>query len=202
MRKLKRAARPLGLTLGLIITKPAEPINPYDNSSSDAGVKTTAFNIGPSYSYFVSDKLDLGVSLSYGQSNTTNANTSINPTKQSSYAFISSVYLRKYCMFGDKFGIRVGPYLGYEKGDNKSAFLGSNALYSETSKQTGYSAGARLEFVYYPSKKLGFAAYLASVNYDHNKFDDGSFGHFNSDNVDLSLINNGLSLSVFYTFGK
>jgi hypothetical protein len=192
----------LGLNAGFTYNKSdGVYINPYDNSFTPAGGKNTTFNIGPSYSYFVADKLDLGASLSYGQNNSTNVNTQINAAKQSSYAFISSVYLRRYFMFSDKLGFRAGPYLAYQKGDNKSTYLGTNAPYNENSKQTGYGAGARLEFVYYPSKKLGFAAYIARVDYNHNKFDNGSFGHTSNDNVDVSLINNGLSLSVFYAFG-
>jgi len=199
----EKGSQTLGLNLGFNYNKTnGVNINPYDNSSTPAGSKSTSFNIGPSYSYFIADKLDLGASLSYGQSNRTYANTPIYPEKQSSYAFISSVYLRKYYMFGDKLGLRAGPYLGYVIANNKSIYLGSNALYNVNSKQTEYSAGARLEFVYYPSKKLGLAAYIASVDYDHTKFDNGNSGHTSSDNVDLSLINKGLTLSVFYSFGS
>ena len=198
----EKGSQTLGLSLGFNYNKTSGVYTyPSDNSSTPAGGKTTSFNIGPSYSYFITDKLDLGASLSYGQSNMTYANTQNYPEKQSSYAFFSSIYLRKYFIFGDKLGMRAGPCLSYGIGDNKSTYLGSNAVYNENSKQTEYRASARLEFVYYPSKKLGFAAYVASVDYSHNKFDNGNFGHTSSDNVDLSLINNGLNLSVFYTFG-
>lgn len=54
----EKGSQTFGLNLGFNYNKTSGAyINPYDNSSSDAGVKTTAFNIGPSYSYFVSDKL-------------------------------------------------------------------------------------------------------------------------------------------------
>jgi hypothetical protein len=198
----EKGSQTLGLNLGFTYNKSNGLYNnPNDNSSAPAGGKSTNFNVGPSYSYFVADKLDLGASISYGQNNITYANTQADPAKQSSYAFISSVYLRKYFMFGDKLGLRAGPYLGYEKGGNKSTW-GTNAIYDEDNKQTEYSAGARLEFVYYPSKNLGFAAYVASVDYTHTKLDNGNFGNSSNDNIDLSLINNGLSLSVFYTFGS
>ncbi|MBV8388293.1 MAG: outer membrane beta-barrel protein [Mucilaginibacter sp.] len=199
----EKGSQTLGASLGFDYNKTGGVyISPYDNSITPAGGKTTSFNIGPSYSYFIADKLDLGVSLSYGQSNTTYTNTPIYPEKQSSYAFISSIYLRKYYMFGDKLGLRTGPYFGYEKGDSKSTYLGSNALNSEDSKYDEYSAGARLEFVYYPSKKLGFAAYVASIDWYYVKFDNGNFGNTSTDNVDLSLVNKGLTLSVFYSFGS
>lgn len=198
-----KGSQSLGLNLGFNYNKSGGIyVNPYDNSITPAGGKNTSFNIGPSYSYFIADKLDLGASLSYGQSRVTNANVQTYPEKQSSYGFNSSIYLRKYLMFGDKLGMRFGPYFGFEKGDNKSTYLGSNALYNEDSKQTEYSIRARLEFVYYPSKKLGFSAYLASVDYSHTKFDNGNFGHTSDDNVDFSLVNNALSFSVFYAFGR
>jgi hypothetical protein len=197
----EKGTQTLGLNLGFGYNKTSGVnINPYDNSSTDAGSKNTSFNIGPAYSYFIADKLDLGASLSYGQSNFTYANTQNNPQKLTSYAFISSVYLRKYIMFGGQFGLRAGPYLGFEKGDNKIGYVGTNAIYSEDSKLTEYSAGARLELVYYPSKKLGFAASIASMNYDHTKFDNGAAGHTSSDNLSAAFINNSLAISVFYVF--
>ena len=42
-------------------------INPYDNSVNSQNNKSTGFNIGPVYSYFIADKLDIGGSLSYGK---------------------------------------------------------------------------------------------------------------------------------------
>jgi Outer membrane protein beta-barrel domain len=173
-------------------------INPYDNSSTDASSKNTSFNIGPAYSYFIADKLDLGASLSYGQSNYTYPQITNNIEKQTSYAFSGSLYLRKYIMFGGKLGLRAGPYLTYEKGDNKTDYSGTAALYNQDSKLTEYGAGARLELVYYPSKKLGFAASIANVSYDHNKFDNGNQGHSSNDNINASFISNNLGFSVFY----
>jgi len=189
----------LGLNLGFGYQKTSGvSINPYDNSSTDAGTKSTSFNIGPAYSYFIADKLDLGAALSYGQSSYTYPQITNDIQKQTSYAFSSSVYLRKYIMFGNKLGLRAGPYLSYEKGDNKTDYLGTSALYNQDSKLTEYGAGARLELVYYPSKKLGFAASIANVSYDHAKFDNGNQGHTSSDNLGASFINNGLAFSVFY----
>jgi hypothetical protein len=193
----------LGLNLGFNYSKTSGVnISPYDNSSTDAGSKNTSFNIGPAYSYFIADKLDLGASLSYGQSSYTYPQIANNIQKQNSYAFFGSVYLRKYIMFGDKLGVRAGPYLNYEKGDNKIDYSGTSALYNEDSKLTEYDAGARLELVYYPSKKVGFATSIASVNYDHTKFDNGNLGHTSTNNVSAAFINNNLAFSVFYVFGN
>ncbi len=196
----EKGTQTLGLNLGFGYSKTSGVnINPYDNSSTDAGSKNTSFNIGPAYSYFIANKLDLGASLSYGQSSYTYPQITNNIEKQTSYAFSGSLYLRKYIMFGDKLGLRAGPYLTYEKGDNKTDYSGTSALYNQDSKLTEYGAGARLELVYYPSKKLGFAASIANVSYDHNKFDYGNQGHTSNDNINASFISdNGLSLSVFY----
>ena len=195
----EKGTQTLGLNIGFGYSKTSGVnINPYDNSSMDAGNKATSFNIGPAYSYFIADKLDLGAALSYGQSNSTYPQIENNINKQSSYAFISSVYLRKYMMFGDKLGLRAGPYLSYEKGDNKTDYSGSAAIYSEDSKLTEYGGGVRLEVVYYPSKKLGFAAFIGNVSYNHTKSDNGDLGHTSNDNVNASFINSNLAFSVFY----
>jgi hypothetical protein len=193
----------LGLNLGFSYANGSGiSINPSDGSTSNTGYKTTTFSIGPAYSYFVADKLDLGASLSYGTSTSNYPPTVNNESKQSSYGLGGTVYLRKYFMFKDKIGIRTGPYVGYEKSDYKSVYTGANALFSEDSKTDDYSAGVRMELVYFPSKSLGFSANIASLNYDHSKTDSGTQGNTSSDNVGFGFVNNGLTLSVFYVFGK
>ena len=189
----------LGLSLGYIYSN-TSGVNTYNNSSSDAGSKYTSFNLGPSYSYFIADKLDLGAKVSYSQGISTYPDVPNSISKTSSYTFISGVYLRKYCMFGDKLGLRAGPYLLYAKENNKNEYFESYP--SAETKIDIYSAGANLDLVYFPSKKLGFAAAIAGVNYNHTKNDYGNVGHSSSDNVNLSFINSGLSLSVFYVFGS
>src|ERR1700744_2289180 len=42
-------------------------ISPFDNSVTNTSNKYTVFSVAPLYSYFIADKLDLGATLSLGQ---------------------------------------------------------------------------------------------------------------------------------------
>jgi hypothetical protein len=181
----------------------------YNNSSGTVisngnpqplGSKITQFSIGPSYSYFIANKLDVGGSLSFGTTSTTNL-PGYNPSKYSSNDIGGIVYLRKYCMFNDKIGLRTGPYIGYNYGEVKYTYNTAPAASTDT-KTDYYNAGMRLELVYFPSKKFGFSTYLASFDYSHYKSDSGPAGHLSGDNVYLNLINSNLAVSVYYVFGK
>ena len=196
----EKGTQTFGLDLGFSSNKSnIFNVNPVDNSTSSVNSKTTNFNIGPDYSYFITDKLDIGTSLSYGKG-TTNSDATYNPTKQSSYAYGGTIYIRKYFMYQNKIGLRAGPYAGYTRSDYKTIYPNDMAIYSEDSKTDNFNAGVKLELVYYPSKCLGVSAMLADVDYNHSKTNSGNQGHSSSDDVNVALINN-LSLSVFYAFG-
>jgi len=189
----------LGLNLAFAYNNSSGAVITNGNSQS-AGGKVTQFSIGPSYSYFIANKLDIGASLSYG-TNTSTYLPSYNPSKYSSNDVGGIVYIRKYCMFNDKVGLRTGPYIGYNFGDVKYVYNSAPAANQDT-KTDYYNAGMRLELVYFPSKKFGFSTYLASFDYSHYKSDSGTAGHMSGDNVYLNLINSNLALSVYYVFGK
>jgi hypothetical protein len=105
-------------------------------------------------------------------------------------------------MFTDKIGIRTGPFLTGISIDNKTFYSGSESIYDSHSITYQYQAGANLGLVFYPAKRLGFAASLASLYYMHQKVQNGPQGYTNSDGVNLNLVSNGLNLSVFYVFGN
>jgi hypothetical protein len=176
-------------------------INPYDNSSYDAGNKFTSFGIGPSYSYFISDKLDLGAALSYSQ-NTNSFPVGNNLERQSAHDYGGVIYLRKYFMFQDKIGLRAGPHIGYFHDVNSIIYEPSNPIYNVNTKTDNFSGGINLDLVYYPSKHLGFTASLANLNYTHYRSDLGTQGHSDGDYFNVFFVNSGLSLSVFYAFGN
>ncbi|WP_114940426.1 hypothetical protein [Mucilaginibacter endophyticus] len=158
--------------------------------------KVTNFNFGPTYSYFIADKLDIGLSANYGYTKQDNNNSSYS-SNQTSHQYRASLFMRKYFMFGDKLGLRAGPYLGYSRSDFKSIDAGNVTK----NKTDNYSVGANMALVYYPVKKLGVSAMLANVSYQHSKLKDDTGQIGSGDNVFFNLINDGLSLSVFYTFG-
>jgi hypothetical protein len=55
----------LGLNLGFSSqTSTGINVNPFDHSATDAGNKSTSFNTGPVYSYFIANKLDIGAAFS------------------------------------------------------------------------------------------------------------------------------------------
>lgn len=198
----EKGSQTLGADLGFTYLKnTGATINPYDNSIYNSSNKTTRFNIGPSYSYFIGDKLDLGASLSYSQ-NTYSYPPGNNLEKQSERDFGGAVYLRKYFMFQEKIGLRAGPRVGYYHDINKITYEPSNAIYNQDSKTDNFVGGLNLDLVYYPSKHLGFTASLANLYYTHFKSDFGTQGNAKGDNFNASFINDGLSLSVFYAFGK
>ena len=79
--------------------------------------KFTGFSIGPSYSYFVANNLDLGVNAGYNTSKITytypSGNINNQPGEAKTNGYSASVYLRKYYLYNNKIGIRTGPFAQY-----------------------------------------------------------------------------------------
>ena len=181
-------------------------------STNPAGLTTTnkyhGFNIGPTYSYFVSNTWALGASLNYSHS--TSDNTSSDPNMQlqnySSNAYGGQIFLNKYVLYQNKIGFRAGPYAGFSRQNNTTTIQAS----STESKQTNndYFAGGALDLVYYPAKSLGITLSVAKLTYDHSTTKDGftgepadSYTKGHSNDVTFSFVNSGTSVSVFYAFG-
>jgi hypothetical protein len=102
-------------------------------------------------------------------------------------------------MFGGKLGIRTGPYIGGSSDVEKITYAGGEPPNNNTTYSV--EAGAKLDLVYYPSKRLGFAVSLANLSYTHYKTFAGPGEGGNGDDFNLSLVNDNLSISVFYVFG-
>ncbi len=180
-------------------------VNPADNSSATLNTKTTGFKIGPDYSYFVADKLDIGINVSYSSSTTSNSTTNVQsyyyPPKASSYNFNSEIFIRKYYMYHDKIGFRTGAYLDYSRVNSTTIYDQSSNISNDKSTSNNYSGGVLLDLVYYPAKKFGLSAAIANLEYNHTKIDDGTSGHINGDSVSFNFMNSFL-LSIFYVIGK
>lgn len=162
--------------------------------------KYTDINVGPNYSYFIANNLDLGVGLGYGYTNqNNNAGSVTNKTINEGYS--ASLYLRKYVLYNNKFGFRTGGRVGYSHSDSKYTYNTTIPTGTNQTKNNGYNAGLMFDLVYYPSSKLGITATLANAGYYHNKSTSDTNDHSTSDNFNFNFINNGLGLSVFYTFG-
>lgn len=192
----EKGSQTLGVNADFVYQKSSHASSGSDNLIS----KNTSWGIGPSYSYFIADKLDIGASLGYSHINLDNSTQSY-PSTQHQNDYSASVFLRKYFMYNDKFGIRTGPYVGYDRYNTKSTYPDNGNVGDNSSKTDTYNAGINLGFVYYPSKNIGFAANLANLSYSHSKTNTGASGHDSADNVNLNFISNNLGLSVFYVFG-
>jgi hypothetical protein len=169
----------------------------YSTNAYDPNVhgKSTSYSIEPTYSYFIADNLDLGLSVGYS-SNTQKYDTEM-PSylrEQKSNSFFTSVYLRKYFLYDNKIGIRTGPRFIYQKSK-------SSTLYDEGQKYNydynSYTGGVGLDFVYFPLKKLGLMAGLGGADYTHQTNTGESKGTSNQFSLNFA---NSLILSVNYMF--
>ena len=195
----------LGFNLGLsILQSSGSDVNQSDNSTSTENAKTTIFNFGPNYSYFIADNLEIGVDLSYSSTVTTYNTTAtnvVNITNQNSRGYSGNVFVRKYFLHKNKIGIRAGAYLGYGHYSQSQNYPPAYSANDYGSKQNSGQAGVNLDLVYFPSKRLGFAAMLANMSYEHYTQNNGLQGHGSGNDFNLGLVSNGLSLSMFYVFG-
>lgn len=166
---------------------------------------TSNFSMGPAYSIFVADKIELGGSIQFS----TQTNKSIysgafpSPDYKSVYnTFGGSLSLLKYCMFDNKLGLRMGPSVSYSSGKNKTT-TSTNPL-TTTNNTENYNARARVDLVFYPSKTLGLAASLANIGYSKSKSRnvEDPQQNYSTEVFNANLITNGIQLSVFYVFGN
>lgn len=199
-------------TLGLNVSfnNSSYSTSSFDNSSfasSTSNGKNTNFLLGPLYSYFIADKVDLGASFtlnSFTNSATTEGTANANSNNHNK-SYEALLYMRKYLLYANKIGIRTGPYLGYAWGDQGNGYRDPQSNFATSQKGHTYEAGAKLEAVYYPSKRIGVSAMIANLNYGHftNKnISNTTIENTSGNNVNLSFINNGLTFSLFYTFEK
>lgn len=204
----EKGSQTLGVNLGVGYNQYSDhSINTYNTPIINTN-KITTFSIGPNYSYFIADKLDLGANLSYqyliNNSSYNNSGFSPNgPQKQTNSSYGATLYLRKYFLYANKIGFRTGPYITYANNDQKSTWDVADAANNSKSTSHNYTAGANLDLVYYPSTHLGVSATLANLAYNHytQKNTYTAVSDTNTGNsVNLSFINSGLTFGVFYVF--
>ena len=198
----EKGSQSLGINLnGSYASQNGDIISTYDNSSSSAASTSKSFGIGPGYSYFIADKLDISASLDYAYTKTTSAGI-YNPPVSEEKMYTGTLALRKYFLYQNKIGFRAGPYLSYNNSTNKINYNAENSVNDFNGSTNNYVAGFALDLIYYPSKHIGISASLLNAEYDHFKTNDGSQGNYSGNYESLSFINSGLSLSVFYIFGS
>jgi hypothetical protein len=168
--------------------------------------KTSYFGIGPDYSYFIADNLDLGANAGYSY-NKSETSDSYNATGAAlavrSRAFSVGMNLRKYFLYDGKIGIRTGPFVQYvlnkQTPDNFGDIPGrlSNDIYDIKT----IAGGLGLDIAFFPTRHLGFTTSIGSVRYRHSN-NKGSYGDTRTNGMDLSFMSSGLTISAFYAFGK
>ncbi|MDB5087400.1 MAG: hypothetical protein JWR09_1394 [Mucilaginibacter sp.] len=196
----------LGFNVGLQYTRNSD--NLFDNTgmaNSTSNFKNTNLTLGPLYSYFIADKIDLGASFMLNSYNTSTTYPNVSGANKShNNSYNALVYLRKYFLYANKIGVRTGPYAGYLWANQGYQYPADQASNNYSSTGHAYQLGAKLEAVYFPSKHFGVSALLANLDFQHgnNKsVNNTNIDKTNSNSVDFSFINNGLGLSLFYVFG-
>lgn len=201
----------LGGNIGFGITNQNTVNNNITNSVYNYSFKskTTNYSIGPVYSYFIADNLDLGASVNYSQQKTTYnysvANTTYNvlPDNINTKNFSAGIYLRKYFLYQHKIGVRTGPSLQYTEYKSNYQYLGPQSFNDDQiGKQV--NAGLILDLVYFPIKKLGLISSIGSLGYTHISNHNNSSSYNEDDKINafgFSLVSN-LNLSIVYCFGK
>jgi hypothetical protein len=194
----EKGSQMLGANFGFSTTSSdSKELNLNDNTyGSNVHGKQTSYNFGPNYSYFIADKLDIGVSIGYGRVKLeSNGNYA---SLQKAHSFSSAIYLRKYFLYDNKVGIRTGPYLSYINSTQTVSYSNTTpGSYNYASDI--YNGGIGLDFVYFPIKKLGLSAGMGNISYTHQNTDGDSKGTSNSFGLNFA---NSLNLSVNYVFGK
>jgi hypothetical protein len=200
----QKGVQTLGLSLGYNHSSSnSTSINSFDGLPITQDNKYSNAAIGPNYTYFIADGLELGAGLSYSHNKQDNSYfyKTYNLNGQTTDLYSGLVYLRKYVLFKDKFGFRTGPFASYNHGVNKYTSTPASAA-NDSHTSNGYTVGAGFDLVYYPSKKLGIAANIANLRYAYSK-SSGEAGYEGKDeNFGFNFINNGLTLALFYVIGN
>lgn len=198
----------LGLSFGVNTNTETDT---YTNPGTNSIVSTTKFtnySVSPTYSIFVANKLDLGLSVGVTGStlNYSYSPTAYTPTKTTYLAYSGSLFLRKYLMFGDKIGMRAGPYFIYQRSTQTNDYpAGSTFNSAADNKISAYTEGINADLVFYPTKKIGLAVNLLNINYTHNAANTAQNtgeDNVNTNSFNANFINNSLTLSVFLVLGN
>lgn len=172
-------------------------INPADFSRQTYATRYTNVNLGPTYNYFIANNTDIGAIFTYSHNSIDYSGVVNGIEKQANSDIGGIVFIRKYFLYENKIGFRTGPYLGYDRGTQKTTAVPSPSIYDENSITNNYSTGLRLDLVYYPLKHIGFAATLANLGYNNYKSNNTAQGSNSGYNLNLNLVTSGVQLSAF-----
>lgn len=194
----------LGLYLQFQYSASTENVfNKADFSLSSTKTKNTSIATGPIYSYFIADNTDVGGSFSLGSYSYTypaSGSTARNHNRN----YEGTIFMRRYFLYANKIGIRTGPFLAYNWGNQEYNNPPDQSIYDYGQTNHGYTVGAKLEAVYYPSKHFGLSALLADVGFQHSNsksYSNGSFDNASGNGGFFNILTSGFGLSLCYVFG-
>jgi hypothetical protein len=172
--------------------------------------KQAVYSLSPGYSVFLGKTVDVGFAFGilgsvydYDYGSTASATT---PIKTTNKAYSGTFYLRKYILLQDRIGVRTGPFFQYQKSDQVSDYPAGSPLNGDNKNQViSYSGGMYVDFVYYPTRRIGLAANLLNLNYSYSKsvYEQGG-GESDNDQKTYSanFLTTNLSLSIYFVLGK
>lgn len=194
----EKGSQMLGVSFGVSTTSSNSKVIDYNtNALTNVHGSGTNYNIAPTYSYFIADKLDIGLSAGYSHEKQDYAGL-YSPFNTVSNGFNAGISLRKYFLYDNKIGIRTGPVFNYQHGKSTQEYP-LNAQNSSEGTSNIYSGGLGLDFVYFPVKRLGLTAALGGLNYAHQ--DIKGTNPSTSNSFDASFANRFI-FSINYAFGN
>ena len=127
------------------------------------------------------------------------------PYKNSSQNYSGGIYLRKYFLYNERIGIRTGPFATYHKYKFQYQYL-EPQVYNNNSDQTGtaVNTGLILDFVCFPTKRIGITSTLGSLGYIYSdsKYNSAQFNNQDKINSFGFRFISDLNLSLVYSFSK
>jgi hypothetical protein len=196
----EKGSQMLGVSFGVSTTSSDNQFFDYSTNALSTKIhgKATNYSIAPTFSYFVANNLDLGVSVGYSHQKQDYDGNIYNPTNSKQDAFNAGIYLRKYFLYDGKIGIRTGPMFNYGHAKLNQEYTGNTQNNYEATSNT-YSGGVGLDFVYFPVKRLGLTAVLGGLSYAHQ--DTKGTNPSTSNSFDASFANRFI-FSINYAFGN
>lgn len=195
----EKGSQMLGVSFGVSTTSSNSKVIDYNtNALTNVHGSGTNYNIAPTYSYFIADKLDIGLSAGYSHQKQDYDTNLYYPSNTKQDAFNAGIYLRKYFLYDNKIGVRTGPMFNYQHGKSIQKYLSNPESNSENISNT-YSGGLGLDFVYFPVKRLGLTATLGGLTYAHQDVKGPTPASYNSFNASFA---NAFVFSVNYVFGN
>lgn len=165
--------------------------------------KTKLFSIGPAYSYFIANNLDVAINTGYSHQKTiytyTNSNQPYNPrvADNGNDAYVN-LSLRKYFLYDNKIGIRAGLLAEYEYFNVTTSYQNQALNPNDYYNVKFWGSGLTFDLVYLPYKRLGLASRIGFLGYNHQD-NMQNYSH-DTTNTFGWVVNSGLNLSVFYCF--